>query len=57
MDIRLTDALALTRLKAVNKKIAGMPEGKERLALLREQAALGDQRDVAADKRRRAAYE
>jgi len=55
MALPLTDAAAMKRLKAVNARIAVMPSGKARLALLRRQATLGDQRDAAAEKRRRAA--
>ena len=53
----LTDAAALRQLKAISEKIARMAAGKERLALLRRQAALGDQRDAAAEKVRRSADE
>ena len=50
----LTDAAVLKQLKTVGVKIAGKASGKERLALLRRQAELGDQRDEAADKARKA---
>jgi hypothetical protein len=50
----LTDAAVLKQLKTVGDKIAGKVSGKERLALLRRQAQLGDQRDAAADKARKA---
>jgi hypothetical protein len=50
----LTDAAVLKQLKTVGEKIAGTVSGKERLALLRRQAQLGDQRDDAADKARKA---
>ena len=50
----LTDAAVLKQLKAVGDKLAGKASGKQRLALLRRQAELGDQRDAAADKARRA---
>jgi hypothetical protein len=49
----LTDAAVLKQLKTVGDKIAGKATGKARLALLRRQAELGDQRDAAADKARR----
>jgi hypothetical protein len=50
----LTDAAVLKQLKTVGDKIAGKASGKERLALLRRQAQLGDQRDAAEDKARKA---
>jgi hypothetical protein len=50
----LTEAAVLKQLKTVGEKIGGTVSGKERLALLRRQADLGDQRDDAADKARRA---
>jgi hypothetical protein len=50
----LTEAAVLKQLKTVGEKIAGKVSGKERLALLRRQAQLGDQRDDAADRARRA---
>jgi hypothetical protein len=50
----LTDAAVLKQLKIVGDKIAGKVSGPKRLALLRRQAELGDQRDAAADKARRA---
>jgi hypothetical protein len=50
----LTEAAVLKQLKSVGDKIAGTVSGKERLALLRRQAQLGDQRDDAADKARKA---
>jgi hypothetical protein len=49
----LTEAAVLKQLKIVGEKIAGTVSGKERLALLRRQAQLGDQRDAAADKARK----
>lgn len=52
----LTDAAVLKQLKTVGEKIAGTVSGKERLALLRRQAQLGDQRDAAADKARKAKH-
>ena len=51
----LTEAAILKQLKAVGDKLAGKASGKKRLALLRRQAELGDQRDAAADKAREAA--
>jgi hypothetical protein len=51
----LTQAAVLKQLKTVGEKIAGKATGKQRLELLRRQADLGDQRDAAADKKRRAA--
>jgi hypothetical protein len=53
MALPLTDAAARKQLQTLNTKIAGMPSGQQRLAALRQQATLGDQRDAAADKRRR----
>jgi hypothetical protein len=50
----LTEAAVLKQLKTVGEKIAGKVSGEKRLALLRRQAELGDQRDAAADKARRA---
>ncbi|MEA2287695.1 MAG: hypothetical protein QOJ21_3738 [Solirubrobacteraceae bacterium] len=50
----ITDAAVLKQLKTVGEKLAGKVSGKERLALLRRQAELGDQRDAAAEKARRA---
>jgi hypothetical protein len=50
----LTDAAVLKQLKIVGEKIAGKATGKQRLELLRRQAELGDQRDAAADKARKA---
>jgi hypothetical protein len=50
----LTDAAVLKQLKSVGDKIAGKASGKQRLELLRRQAELGDQRDAAAEKARRA---
>jgi hypothetical protein len=50
----LTEAALLKQLKTVGEKIAGTVSGEKRLALLRRQADLGDQRDEAADKRRKA---
>ncbi len=45
-----TDAAVLKQLKTVGDKIAGKVTGPQRLALLRRQAELGDQRDAAAAK-------
>lgn len=50
----LTDAAVLKQLKTVGEKLAGKASGEERLALLRRQAQLGDQRDAAEEKARRA---
>ncbi|MEA2285912.1 MAG: hypothetical protein QOJ21_1955 [Solirubrobacteraceae bacterium] len=50
----LTEAAVLKQLKTIGEKLAGTVSGKERLALLRRQAHLGDQRDDAADKARKA---
>jgi hypothetical protein len=50
----ITDAAVLKQLKTVGEKLAGKASGKERLALLRRQAELGDQRDAAVEKARRA---
>ena len=50
----LTDAAVLKQLKSVGEKIATLGKSKQRLDLLRRQAALGDQRDEAATKARRA---
>ncbi|MDX6722772.1 MAG: hypothetical protein QOD73_1176 [Solirubrobacteraceae bacterium] len=50
----LTDAAVLKQLKTIGEKLAGKVSGKERLALLRRQAELGDRRDDAADKARKA---
>jgi hypothetical protein len=50
----LTEAAVLKQLKAVGEKLAGKASGRQRLALLRRQAELGDQRDAAAEKARRA---
>jgi hypothetical protein len=49
----LTDAAALKQLKALSEKIAVKAAGKQRLAMLRRQAELGDQRDVAEKNARR----
>lgn len=49
----LTDAAVLKQLKSVGEKIAAKNSGKQRLALLRKQAELGDQRDAAELKARR----
>jgi hypothetical protein len=49
-----TEAAVLKQLKAVGEKLAGTVSGEKRLALLRRQADLGDQRDEAADKARKA---
>lgn len=48
-----TEAAVLKQLKTVGEKIASKSGGKQRLALLRKQAELGDQRDAAAEKARR----
>ncbi len=50
----LTEAAVLKQLKTVGEKLAGKANGKQRLALLRRQAELGDRRDAAADAARRA---
>jgi hypothetical protein len=50
----LTEAAVLKQLKTVGERIAGTVSGEKRLALLRRQADLGDQRDEAADRRRKA---
>ena len=50
----LTDAAALKQLKELSAKIAKKGAGKQRLEMLRRQAELGDQRDVAEKKARRA---
>ena len=50
----LTEAAVLKQLKTVGEKLAGKASGKERLALLRRQAELGDKRDAAEEKARRA---
>ncbi len=49
----LTEAAAVKQLKTLGKKIAGQAGGAKRLALLRRQADLGDQRDAASDRARR----
>ena len=49
----LTQAAVLKQLKIVGDKIAGKASGQQRLALLRRQAELGDQRDAATKKARR----
>ncbi|MCW2967458.1 MAG: hypothetical protein JWM71_1230 [Solirubrobacteraceae bacterium] len=49
----LTDAAVLKQLKAIGEKLSAKKMGKQRLDLLRRQAALGDQRDEAATKARR----
>jgi hypothetical protein len=49
-----TDAAVLKQLAAVTEKLSAKAAGKQRLALLRKQATLGDQRDAAADRDRRA---
>lgn len=49
-----TEAAVLKQLKSVGDKIASKASGKQRLALLRKQAELGDQRDAAEEKARRA---
>jgi hypothetical protein len=50
----LTDTTVLKQLKSVGEKIAAQHVGKQRLALLRRQAELGDQRDASELKARRA---
>jgi hypothetical protein len=50
----ITDAAVLKQLKTVGEKLAGKASGRERLALLRRQAELGDKRDAATEKERRA---
>lgn len=50
----LTDAAALKQLKALSEKLANKAAGKQRLAMLRRQAELGDQRDAAEKQARRA---
>ena len=50
----LTDAAVLKQLKSVGEKIAAKASGEQRLALLRRQAELGDQRDASAEKKRQA---
>jgi hypothetical protein len=49
----LTEAAVLKQLKTVGEKLARTASGKQRLALLRRQAELGDQRDAAADDARK----
>jgi hypothetical protein len=49
----ITDAAVLKQLKTVGEKLTGKASGRERLALLRRQAELGDQRDAAMQKKRR----
>ena len=49
----LTDAAVLKQLKTVGDKLAAKASGEQRLALLRRQADLGDQRDASADTARR----
>ncbi len=49
----LSEAAVLKQLKTVGEKLAGKASGKQRLALLRRQAELGDRRDAAADEARR----
>jgi hypothetical protein len=48
----LTEAAVLKQLKTVGDKLAGKATGEKRLALLRRQAELGDQRDAADQARR-----
>ena len=50
----LTEAAVLKQLKTVREKLAGTVSGEKRLALLRRHADLGDRRDEAADKARKA---
>lgn len=52
---RLTDAAAAKQLTRVTERIDRGVSDKERLALLRRQASLGDQRDAAILRARRAA--
>jgi hypothetical protein len=49
----LTDAAVLKQLKAVTEKLVEKKPGAQRLAMLRKQADLGDQRDAAQDRARR----
>lgn len=51
----LTDAALKKQLKSVGEKLAEKASGKQRLALLRKQADLGDQRDARAEQARRKA--
>jgi len=48
----LTEAAAVKQLKTLAGKLAKQGEGAKRLALLRRQADLGDQRDAAAERTR-----
>ena len=48
-----TNASVLKQIKRVGEQIATKAAGKQRLALLRRQAELGDQRDEAAKQARR----
>ena len=50
----LTEAAVLMQLKSVSDKLAGKAGGRQRLALLRRQAELADQRDAAAENARNA---
>jgi hypothetical protein len=49
----LTEAAVLKQLKSAGDKLAGKASGKQRLALLRRQAQLGDLRDTVADEARK----
>ncbi len=48
----LTEAAAVKQLTTIGKKIAKQADGAKRLALLRRQADLGDQRDAASERAR-----
>jgi hypothetical protein len=57
MPRKLTDAAALKQLKVLSEKIATKSSGKQRLDMLRRQAELGDQRDIAEKNARRAKHD
>lgn len=58
MPQRRTDESVAKQLKTVSEQLAGgKPKGDRRLALLRRQAQLGDERDAAIEKARRARAE
>lgn len=58
MPQRRTDANLKKQLKTVSEQLdTGTAKGKRRLALLRRQAELGDERDEAVVKARRAAQD
>jgi hypothetical protein len=58
MPQRQTDAKIKKQLNAVGERLSNdRAKGEERLALLRRQAQLGDERDEAALRARRAARE